>query len=233
MKIVVTGTRGFPGVQGGIENHCQNLYINLAVKGCDIKVFTRRPYVKTDLLTYKGVTLMPVGCFRNKFLETLIHTFITVIMARSLKPDILHIHAIGPSLFTPLARILGMKVVVTSHGPEYERKKWSLPAKIFLRFCEMTGMKFANQIITISGNIAEGIKEKYSRNSTVIPNGVNIPQLAKSAECLQRFGIEKNKYILTVGRFVPEKGFQGYLPSLSYRSGCCLQQRSLEIYSFP
>lgn len=207
MKIAVTGTRGFPGVQGGIENHCEQLYTHLAENGCYITVFIRTPYIAPNLHTYRGVSLIPVSCPQNKYLEAFVHTFKSILKARSLKPDILHIHAIGPSVFTPLARLLGMKVVVTHHGPDYKRQKWSLPAKIFLRFCEWIGMTCANEIITITQDISDNIKSKFGRWAAVIPNGVEIPTLTDTDETLIKFGLQKKRYILTVGRFVPEKGF--------------------------
>jgi glycosyltransferase involved in cell wall biosynthesis len=207
MKIAVVGTRGFPGIQGGVENHCENLYLQLVQQDCDITVFTRRPYVTYPYSEYKGIKLIPLDCPRNKFLEAIVHTFKGVLKARVLKPDILHIHAIGPSLFAPFARLLGMKVVVTSHGPDYKRKKWSPPAKMFLMFCERMGMIFAHEIIAIADNIAYDIKKKFSREANVIPNGVEIPCLSETETILGRFNLEKRKYILAVGRFVPEKGF--------------------------
>jgi glycosyltransferase involved in cell wall biosynthesis len=207
MRIIVTGTRGFPDVQGGVESHCEHLYPSLVNKGCNVTVFTRAPYVSAGIKTYKGIQLIPVTCPRNKFLEAIIHTFKCVLKARMLHPDILHIHAVGPSLFTPFARLLGMKVVVTNHGPDYVREKWSLPAKIFLKFCERMGMLFANEIISITNNIAYHIKKKYGRDSTTIPNGVNIPDRADTDEYINKYGLKNQKYILAVGRFVPEKGF--------------------------
>ena len=207
MKIAVAGTRGFPGVQGGVENHCENLYIHLTRLGCSITVFTRKPYVNIDLKTYNGINLIPIDCYRNKFLEAFIHTFNSVRMARKLNPDLIHIHAIGPSLFAPIARLLGMKVVVTHHGPDYERKKWNPAAKAFLKFCEWMGMIFANEVITIAGNIAVDVKRKFKRDAVVIPNGVNIPELRISDGILKKHGLQEKKYILSVGRFVPEKGF--------------------------
>lgn len=207
IKIAVTGTRGFPGVQGGVENHCERLYVRLAEDGCDITVFTREPYIVSDPHTFKGVKLVPLSCPQNKFLEAIVHTFKSVIRARRLNPDLLHLHAIGPSLFVPLARLLGMKVVITNHGPDYNRKKWSLPAKVFLKFCERMGATFANEIITIAKNISDDIKRKYGRDSTIIPNGVDIPDIAETENALKNFGLQKHKYILAVGRFVPEKGF--------------------------
>ncbi|GBE16487.1 putative teichuronic acid biosynthesis glycosyltransferase TuaC [bacterium BMS3Abin15] len=207
MKIVVVGTRGFPGVQGGVENHCEYLYTHLSKMGCDITVFTRKPYVTDESNEYNGVKLISLDCPRNKFLEAIVHTLKSVIKARKLNPDILHIHAVGPSLFAILARFLGMKVVITNHGPDYVRKKWPLPAKIFLKLCERIGIAYANGIITIAGNLAKDIKDNYGREAAVIPNGVEIPKLAQTEDYIEKFKLEKQKYILAVGRFVPEKGF--------------------------
>ena len=215
IKIAVVGTRGFPGIQGGVESHCENLYTQLAKGSCNITVFTRASYTSSDSYQYMGVELIPVTCPQNKFLEAIVHTFKSVIKARKMKPDILHIHAVGPSLFTPLARLLGMKVVVTNHGPDYERKKWPLPAQLFLKFCERMGIGFANEVITIARNIADDIKRKYGRESTVLPNGVNIPRLSEGEGTLKKIGAQKQRYLLSVGRFVPEKGFDDLIAAFN------------------
>lgn len=215
MKIAVIGTRGFPEVQGGVESHCEQLYPHLVNIGCDVTVFTRGPYVSNKSGTYKGIKLISVDCPRNKFLEAIVHTFKCVFKAKMLHPDIVHIHAIGPSLFTPLARLLGMKVVVTIHGHDYMRKKWNRPAKVFLKFCERMGMVFANEAITISEYIADEIKRRYRKSPVVIPNGANIPKPAETEESLIKYGILKHKYILSVGRFVPEKGFEDLIDAFN------------------
>src|SRR3989338_1165422 len=115
MKIAVLGTRGFPNVQGGVETHCENLYPDLVKKGCDVTVFTRLPYVDPSLKEYRGVRLVSLYARRHKFIETILHTSWGVVQARFRNPDIVHIHAIGPSIITPFAKLLGMKVVVTNH----------------------------------------------------------------------------------------------------------------------
>ena len=211
MKIIVLGTRGFPNVQGGVETHCENLYPRLASLGCDVTVITRRPYIDPRVTSYRGVRLIPLDCPRNKFLEAIVHTFKGVLLARKMGCDILHIHAIGPALFVPLARLLGLKVVMTSHGPDYERKKWNGMAKIVLKMGEWNGCVFANEIIAISRTIADQIKRSYGREAVVIPNGVVVPRRLETDGALKQFGLEKGKYILAVGRFVPEKGFHDLL----------------------
>ncbi len=207
MKIIVLGTRGFPNIQGGVESHCEHLYPCLADLGCTITVITRLPYVDPSAVSYRGVRLMALACPQNKFLEAFIHTFKGVWLARTLGCDVLHVHAIGPSLFVPLARLLGLRVVMTNHGPDYERKKWNVLAKIILRIGEWNGVVFSNQIIAISRTIADQIKKTYNRSAVQIPNGVVVPPVIATDGALKKFGLEKGQYILAVGRFVPEKGF--------------------------
>jgi glycosyltransferase involved in cell wall biosynthesis len=202
-------------VQGGIETHCENLYPQLNNGNCEVTVFTRKPYVNSNINKYKGVSLIPLSCPKNKFLEAFLHTFIGVFAARRLSPDILHFHAIGPSLFIPFARLLGLKIVMTHHGPEYQRKKWGKLAKMVLKLGERLGCKWANDVITISGTISNHIKEKYKRNVTVIPNGVSMPGILQSDGSIEKYGLTKGKYILSVGRFVPEKGFHDLIDAFN------------------
>lgn len=211
LKIAVLGTRGFPNVQGGIETHCENLYPQLVELGCDVTVLTRRPYVDPAVTNYKGVKLMAVPCLKNKYFETIFHTFIGLFAARRLRPDILHIHAVGPSLFVPLARLLGLKVVMTNHGPDYKRKKWGILARLILRSGEAAGSLCSNAVICISEHIASAIKKRYGKNPFVIPNSVHIPKPSHSDEAVRIFGLTKDKYVLAVGRLVPEKGFHDLL----------------------
>ena len=218
MKIVALGLRGFPNVQGGVETHCENLYPLIVAQGHDVTVLARSPYTKKAPYEYKGVKIVPIFCPKQKFLEAIIHTFLGVIKAKSLKPDILHIHAVGPAIMAPLARMLGMKVVITHHGPDYERKKWNGFAKFILKTGECWGVKAANKVICIAQNIADSVKAKYGVTSVVIPNGVVVPAPVTSAGILEEYDLTKGKYILAVGRFVPEKGFHDLIEA--FRLDC-------------
>ena len=215
LRIAVLGTRGFPNVQGGVEKHCEELYPRLADGSCEVTVFTRKPYVNPKIHTYKGVNLIPLSCPKNKFLEAFLHTFIGIVVIRKFSPDILHIHAIGPSLFIPLARLLGLKVVMTHHGPDYKRKKWGKLAKFVLKLGERLGCKWANCIITISGTVSDHVRKEYERDVTIIPNGVTIPEILQSNNSLKEYDLDKGKYLLSVGRFVPEKGFHDLIDSFN------------------
>lgn len=207
MKIVVTGTRGIPNIMGGVETHCEELFPRIAKRGFDVTVIRRTDYVKDDLKEWKGVKLVNIDSPKKKSFEAIIHTFRAINEAKRLKADILHIHAIGPALLVPYAKMLGMKVVFTHHGPDYDRDKWGFAAKTMLKLGERMGCMFADEVIVISDVIRNLIKRKYNRTSHVhlIYNGVSQPEICDYPEYFNELGIEKGKYILGMCRFVPEK----------------------------
>ena len=209
MKIFVVGTRGFPDIQGGVEKHCEGLYPRLVKLGCQVTVAVRIPYVSFEkkITSWQGVKFIYLWCPRLKSLEAFIHTFLGVIWARFYSPDVLHVHAIGPALLVPLAKLLGLKVVFTHHGPDHERHKWGRLAKLFLRLGEYCGVRFADQIIVISTTIKNQVIEKFGRRDiAVIPNGVSIPDKVPAGETLKKWGLSPKKYVFIACRFVPEKG---------------------------
>jgi len=207
MKIVVLGTRGFPNIRGKIESYCENLYPRLAARGHEVIVFTRLPYAIEPQKEYRGVSLIPLDCSKNPYAESFIHTIKGIFAARKLKPDLLHFHGIGPSLCIPLARLLGAKTVMTHHGQDYQSMKWGRGARMFLKAGEFLGCKFAHEVIAVSGSIAADIRKHYGRTAAVISYGVTVPQVFPGETTLTHFALTKRKYILCVGRFVPEKGF--------------------------
>lgn len=226
MKIVVIGTRGIPDIQGGVETHCQQLYPRIAAMGHDVTVVRRSCYVTDDnrVREYKGVRLVDVYAPRRKSMEAIVHTVLAVIKARSLNPDVVHIHAVGPALMAPLARLLGMKVVMTNHGPDYDRQKWGRFAKTFLRTGERLGTRWSNKVIVISKVIAGILKDNYGRTDTeLIYNGVETPVKSTAVDFLEHKGIEPGKYILAVGRFVKEKGFHDLIAAYKRLGDCGLQ----------
>lgn len=207
MKIVVTGTRGIPNIMGGVETHCEELFPRIAARGFDVTVIRRSSYVRDNLTEWKGVKLVDIESPKKKSFEAIIHTFRAINEAKKLGADILHIHAIGPALLVPYAKMLGMKVVFTHHGPDYDRDKWGFAAKTMLKLGERMGCMFADEVIIISDVIRNLIKQKYNRTQHVhlIYNGVSQPEICDYPEYFQELGIEKGKYILGMCRFVPEK----------------------------
>jgi len=217
LRIAVLGVRGIPNVQGGVETHCEALYPRLAAKGHDITLFARKGYVPEEPYRYRGVQVVPLWSVRKKSLEAILHTLygIFYIALRRKSFDLLHIHAIGPSLVIPLARSLGIPVVMTHHGPDYDRKKWGPFGKKVLRFGEVCSAKFATEIIAVSRHIRKLLITNFNRDATYIPNGVDLPDILPPGQFLRKYNLQPRKYFLAVGRLVPEKGFHDLLAAFS------------------
>jgi glycosyltransferase involved in cell wall biosynthesis len=215
MNICVLGLRGIPDVMGGVERHCLELFPRLKKLHAqhEFIILARKPYVRRGLNEYDGVKIVPLPSSRNKYLEAASNTFLAVLHARFVSnADLLHIHAIGPALFAPLARVLGMRLIVTHHGRDYERQKWNRFAKWFLRLGEHCAISSSSKVIAVSTSLAEDLKRRYPRQASkisYIPNGISTltPAATGDFDLEHRFGITKGDYILAVGRLVPEKGF--------------------------
>lgn len=216
-RIGVVGLRGVPGVMGGIETHVEQLYPRLKRLAPErpIDLAERAPYVDGNRREWDGLTLWPLPTLRNKYLETVLHTFVAILFLRfRRRSDLIHIHAIGPGLLAPLARLLGMRVLLTHHGQDYDRAKWNAAARAVLHLGERVAVGAANETIVVSQTVARSLRTRFvSRADRIhaIPNGASATFRGSDgswdAAVLDRFGLTPRGYILGVGRLVPEKAF--------------------------
>jgi alpha-maltose-1-phosphate synthase len=210
MKIFIIGTRGIPNILGGVETHCEALFPLIQEEGIDVTIARRSAYISSSnkINEYKGIKLVDIYSPKKKSIEAIVHTFLGVLYAKQKGFRYVHIHAIGPSLVIPIARLFGLKVIMTHHGPDYDRQKWGVLAKLILKAGEWCAVKFANEIIVISETINSILKNKYNRyDAHLIYNGVKLPVKSVDTSYIESLGLEKVNYIIAVGRFVPEKGF--------------------------
>ena len=214
----MTGLRGIPQVMGGIESHCEELYPRLhALLPQDaFTIVARSPYVSPNPKPYRGTPIISVFAIRNKYFETILHTFLAVIVVRfRLRCDTIHIHGIGPALLSPLARLLGLKLIVTHHGEDFNRAKWNWLAKIALHAGEWCAVRAAHALIVVSDTLAQDLLRRHPKQAArigYIPNGASrlptpVDMPGGTDAVLASLGLERGGYVLAVGRLVPEKGF--------------------------
>jgi glycosyltransferase involved in cell wall biosynthesis len=211
MKIGVIGSRGFPDVQGGIETHCLELYTRIACIGDNqITVYRRKPYLnsKNKDAKFKNIRFIDFNVPKSKFFETFLHSFLSTIHALFQSYDIVHYHNTGPGFFIPIVKLSKAKVVFTYHNVSYTQKKWNSAAKSFLTLSERISMRNSDFIIFISEVIKSEMVKKYDiKKSGVVFNGVCIPIRSNQSDYPESLGLEKQKYLIGVGRFLEEKGF--------------------------
>ena len=203
--IAVIGTRGFPGIQGGVESHSYHLYTRMT--DARVRLYRRRAYLtEQSSQRFPNIDYIDLPSTRVKGFEAVWHTLLSVVHIMLHRPDVVHIHNIGPGMFAPLLRLVGLPVVLTYHSPNYEHAKWSAPARWLLRQCERLSLRFSNRVIFVNKYQMEkcGALDK----SVFIPNGIDPVSRSESTSFLEKHGIHSGQYLLAVGRLTPEKGLE-------------------------
>lgn len=207
MKIDVIGTRGFPGIQGGVERHCERLYP--LMENVKIRVFRRKPFINKAYkdAKYDNIQFLDLPSTRVTGLEAVFHSFQATLISAFSRSQVVHIHNIGPAMFAPLLRLFGKKVVLTYHSANYEHDKWNWFGKLVLRLSEKIALSASNRIIFVNKFQLDKYSDKVKAKSVYIPNGIVPLQRDTATDFLQKLDVEPGKYILSVGRITPEKGF--------------------------
>jgi glycosyltransferase involved in cell wall biosynthesis len=209
MKIAIIGQKGIPSISGGIEKHVEDLSVRLVQVGHNVFVYTRPNYTDKNLTEHKGVQLISLPSIATKHLDAITHTFRACLDVAKRDIDVIHFHSIGPSSLIWLVKLLKphTPIVATYHSPCYKHQKWGLIAKAYLKFGEFFTCRVADKTIAVSKILKEYAAKTYGRVPEYIPNGV-VEGENTLAKNIKYYGLEKNGYVLAVGRLVKHKGFE-------------------------
>ena len=222
LNIAMLGHKRVPSREGGIEVVVGEISTRMASLGHSVTCFNRKGHHVSDssfdteeLNEYKGVHLKSVWTIQKGGLAAVTASISAAIKAAFGKYDVVHFHAEGPCAMLWLPKMFGKKCVATIHGLDYQRVKWGKFASKYIYFGEKCAVRFADEIIVLSENVQNYFKETYNRETIFIPNGVNRPTKVLADEIISRYGIDKDKYILYLGRLVPEKGLKYLIEAFS------------------
>ncbi len=205
LHVAMIGQKGLPATYGGVEHHVEQIGRRLAARGHRVTVFSRRSYSERPLGSYLGMDIRDAPTIASKHLDAIVHSATSTALAMTSGCDIVHYHALGPGLLAPLARYGSPKsVVLTVHGLDHQRGKWSLPARTVLRLAHWMSARVPDETIVVSETLQRDYAERFGRDVRYIPNGVDLPT-SVSAQILTEFELEPQRYLLFVGRMVPEK----------------------------
>lgn len=219
LNIAMIGHKRIPSREGGVEVVVEELSTRLVKMGNKVTVYSRKgQHVsgkefdnksnKKQLKEYKGVRIVTVPTIDRKGLAALTSSFFATIKALFGHYDCIHYHAEGPSIMLIIPHIFGIRTVVTIHGLDWNRSKWSGFAVKYLKMGEKVAAKYADEVIVLSKNLQWYFKDKYNRNAIFIPNGIDKPKIQPVNLIKEKWNLDKNSYILFLGRIVPEKGLK-------------------------
>lgn len=214
MKIAMIGHKRIPSREGGIEIVVAELSKRMAAQGHDVTAYNRKSehiagkdFEQSEKIKqWQGVKIKWVKTPDSSKLNAIVYSFFATLRAVFSRFDIIHFHAEGPASMVILAKLFRKRSVVTIHGLDWQRSKWGGFATKFLKFGERTAAKYADEIIVLSKNVQDYFIKVYNRETVFIPNGISKPDNYEPEIIKNKYGLDKDGYILFLGRLVPEKG---------------------------
>lgn len=217
LKIAMIGHKRIPSREGGVEIVVEELSKRMANKGHIVHAYNRKGHhvsgkeyevSNVKLNEYEGVKIIQVPTIEAKGLAALSSSFFATIKAIFGKYDVIHFHAEGPCAMLWLPHLFGIRTVATIHGLDWQRAKWGKFASTYLKFGEKIAAKYADEVIVLSKNVQQYFLDIYNRETKFIPNGIQRPIIIESEVIKKKWQINKDEYILFLGRIVPEKGLE-------------------------
>jgi glycosyltransferase involved in cell wall biosynthesis len=203
MKIAFVGSRGIPAHYGGFETAIEHLAQLLSDRGHEVIVYCRKRDVSEVRSEYMGARLLHPPSLRNKYLDTLSHTFVSSLhMVFRARPDVAVFVIAGNSPMLVIPKLGRIPAVINVDGLDWTREKWPGWAKAYIRLAEWLAPRLAI-VITDAREVQQYYLAKFRRETVYIPYGAAPPR-SRGTATLARFGLEPGKYVLYVGRFVPE-----------------------------
>ena len=216
LNIAMFGQKRIPSREGGVEIVVEELCSRMVAQGHNVTCYNRgghhvsgSEYDSKQLKEYKGIRLKTVPTIEKKGLAAVSSSFFAALCCAFGRYDIVHIHAEGPAFFAWLPKLFGKKVIVTIHGLDWQREKWKSGfGSKFIHQGEKNAVKYADEIIVLSKGVQDYFEKEYGIKTVFIPNGVNRPKIQEAELITEKYGLEKDSYILFLGRLVPEKGIR-------------------------
>lgn len=214
LNIAMLGHKHVLSREGGIEIVVNELATRMAARGHSVTCYDRHTHhVSGDTpldnrTEVGGVKIIPVWTIEKKGLAAMTSSLSAAWKAAWGKYDVVHIHAEGPAAMSWLPKIRGKRVIVTVHGLDWARAKWGGFATKYIKWGEKQAVKHADEIIVLSRGVQEYFQREYGRKTVFVPNGVNRPELREADEIKKLWNLEKDSYVLFLGRIVPEKGLR-------------------------
>ena len=206
LKIAMVGTRGMPANYGGVETVVDVLARQLVLRGHEVTVFCRSEDYETHPPMIDGVRLVYLPASTSPGVGAMVHALRAAIYCIGRGFDVVHFHALGPGMMALISRMFTKStVVVTVHGRDDRRDKWSRGVKALLRVAASMSARVPHSTLVVSETLAEEYADEFRRTTTVVPNSTHAIKPVAPGDALARYGLLHHNYFVSVGRLVPEK----------------------------
>ncbi len=217
-KVAIIGTVGVPSSYGGFETLVENIIGENASEGIEYTVYCSSKSYSDRKSSYKGASLRYIG-FNANGAQSTVYDIVSM-MKTSNYYDVALVLGVSGCVFLPLFRLwFKNKLIVNIDGLEHRRGKWGKFAKWFLRKSEAVAVKYADVVVADNKGILDYVTETYHKGSALIAYGGdhverNVAE-GRACEILKQYGVEKEKYAISVCRIEPENNCHVILEAFS------------------
>jgi len=202
MRLAILGTRGIPASYGGFETFAEHLSTRLVARGHEVTVYCRSHYTSPRQLEFQGVRLQVLPTIHHKYLDTVVHTFLSALHAAPQRYDAALICNAANAPFAPILRWTGTPVAINVDGLEHKRKKWNVIGRTYYLLAERLATILPNETVTDARVIQDYYRARYRADSTMIAYGADVER--RPDPLVRRWRVEPNRYVLYVSRLEPE-----------------------------
>lgn len=202
MRLAILGTRGIPASYGGFETFAEHLSTRLVARGHEVTVYCRSHYTSPRQLEFQGVRLQVLPTIHHKYLDTVVHTFLSALHAAPQRYDAALICNAANAPFAPLLRWTGTPVAINVDGLEHKRKKWNFIGRTYYLLAERLATILPNETVTDARVIQDYYRARYGADSTMIAYGADVER--RPDPLVRRWRVEPDRYVLYVSRLEPE-----------------------------
>ncbi len=203
MRIAMIGIKAIPARFGGFETAVDEISRGLVRRGDQVIVYNRSGMSTNVGASYEGVRLVNLPTLQSKNLSTIVHAFVSTVHVLFHRVDVVHYYTTGTTIFAPLPKLMGMKIVCSVDGTDWQRTKWGTFARWYLRLSERLAVWFCDGLVADSHEVVHYYHRAYGARSFFIPYGMCEPT-SPGCQCVERFSLKSRQYVLFVGRLVPE-----------------------------
>lgn len=211
------GIKAIPARDGGFETAVDEMSRGMVANGHEVVVYNRSGMSVHPGRNYEGVELVTLPTIKSKNLSTIVHAFLASMHVAFHRADVVHYFITGTTLFAPIPRLFGMKIVCSVDGTDWQRTKWGGFARWYLKMSESLAVRFSNALVSDSRDVQRYYTEVYGAESSLITYGIReIPTSGR--DWLDRFALHPREYVLFVGRLVPENNIHHLIQAFEQTS---------------
>ena len=204
-RIAIIGVKGLPAT-GGAARAWENI-ITILKDDFDFTVYAINSHT-SNAGKYSGVTQIIFKDFSNMAFNTFQYYIKSMFHCLFLRNyNLVVVNHVSSSFIIPLLR-MRYNVLARAGGLSHLDKKWSKFARMIFKSIMGIFVKFSSEVICVSQEQADFLKEKYSKEIFSIPNGVLIDEKSLLNKK------DKGYILFSAARIVEHKGLHVLLQAL-------------------